>query len=701
MLLIFAALSLQAAITEAMRGVDGVVLLADVASGKLLAAHDIRRARTRHVAPGSTLKPIALVELIDEGAAHHRIACTGRLRIAGRTLDCGHPSLASPMDGEAAVGYSCNEWFARVGQRIDPERFGERLREWGFETTPAATEDERALQAIGEYGVRITPSGLLGAYRRLARSVVAPEYAAVLRGMEGAVDHGSAQLAKVPGLAVAGKTGTTPNASRTDTHAWFAGFAPARQPRVAVVVFLERGRGGPSAAPIGGKVLSAWQTSLAGSRSEPRPADPRLLTIGLRDGRIRRMSMEDYVLAVLAGESASFPPEALKAMAVAARTYATANRRRHAAQGWDFCDTSHCQNLRFDRPGARIASAVEATQGILLWHAGKPAQSFYHRHCGGETEAVEAVWPGIRAAYLRQQQDTFCLGAGKAPWQVEVSGRRVAIAGRTGSGRVAKLLVDGRALSVESVMAELRLVSARFELRQAGDRVVFEGYGAGHGVGLCQTGAAERARQGHTWRQILAFYFPGTKTGVTAQGLDWTLRSGERIEMWTTQPSQDGELLAAAERLLREAEVRTGIRYDGRARLRVFPTVGAFRDATGEPGWVAASARSRDVRLQPASVLRSRGLLESTLLHEMLHLVVEQRARPGLPEWYREGLVLWIADRDKPASSGEGSIESARSEGEFRQAYDAARSRVKRLVERYGREVVLSWAARGLPAEVH
>jgi hypothetical protein len=90
-------------------------------------------------------------------------------------------------------------------------------------------------------------------------------------------------------------------------------------------------------------------------------------------------------------------------------------------------------------------------------------------------------------------------------------------------------------------------------------------------------------------------------------------------------------------------------------------------------------------------------VLESTLLHEMLHLVVEQRARSGLPEWYREGLVLWLADPDKPPSPVEASIESARSEADLRRAYDAARSRVKRLVQSYGRAAVLSWAERGLP----
>jgi stage II sporulation protein D len=434
------------------------------------------------------------------------------------------------------------------------------------------------------------------------------------------------------------------------------------------------------------------------ARVDERPR--KLLTIGLRGGKTVRLSMEDYVEAVLAGEAAGFHAEALKAMAVAARSYATANRARHAAQGWDFCDTSHCQNLRFDNAAARIRAAAADTEAQLLWYNGAPGQTFYHRHCGGVTEAAHELWPSIRAPYLQQQADTFCLTAGKAPWRVEAGRRRVEIVGRTASGRVSRLRVDGRSLPFDAVSAELRLTSAFFDVRDQNDRVVFEGYGAGHGVGMCQTGANERAKKGHTWRQILEFYYPGAKPGVTAQGLDWQRRGGERIELWSMQPALDGDTLATAERALREAESRVGWRYDGRPRLRVYPSVPAFRDATGEPGWVAASTRGSTVRIQPVSTLRSRGVLDSTLLHEMLHLVVERRARPGLPDWFREGLVLWLADPDRapgggPVSAGE--IDRANSEAAVRRAYQAAQSHVKRLAGRYGRSAVLSWVERGLP----
>src|SRR5437879_3643721 len=141
---------------------------------------------------------------------------------------------------------------------------------------------------------------------------------------------------------------------------------------------------------------------------------------------------------------------------------------------------------------------------------------------------------------------------------------------------------------------------------------------------------------GRGYREILEFYYPGTKLGVTAQGLAWKSLGGERVEVITTRPGEDGFLVALADRLARAAEERTGLRWESGARLKIFPTIAAFRDATGEPGWVAASARGRVIRMQPVAALRS---VEGTLQHELLHALIESHARAGLPVWFREGLV--------------------------------------------------------------
>src|SRR5207244_7049753 len=89
------------------------------------------------------------------------------------------------------------------------------------------------------------------------------------------------------------------------------------------------------------------------------------------------MPLEDYVSAVLAGESGNFKQlESMKAMAVAVRTYAARFRGRHAADGFDYCDTTHCQDLRLAVQNPRTRAAAQATAGELLWYRGALATAY-------------------------------------------------------------------------------------------------------------------------------------------------------------------------------------------------------------------------------------------------------------------------------------------------------------------------------------
>jgi stage II sporulation protein D len=426
------------------------------------------------------------------------------------------------------------------------------------------------------------------------------------------------------------------------------------------------------------------------------------------------MAREEYVAAVLAGESSVFrSEESLKAMAVAARTYACRFRGRHAKEGFDFCDTTHCQDLRLAARTERLARAVEAAEGEMLWHDGAPAATFYHRHCGGTTEADPA------GPYLRQQHDGYCIAVDRAEWQATLAKRdivralreagfrvgvetpRIEVVERSGSGRVrtlrvGMLRVDSSRFhaAVGQTLGWTHLRSTRFDARDSGGAVTFRGRGAGHGIGLCQAGAAKMGEDGRSYRDILAYYFPGTKLGVAAQGLAWQVLGGERADVWTTDAGSDSRLPGLADRMVAEAERRTGFRLANRPAFKFYPTVASFRDSTGEAGWVAAVSRGRVVRLQPAAVLRSAGVLESTLLHESLHQAIESRAHPGLPEWLREGLVLVLepARRTLRASRGEAA--------EVRKRHADARARVERLVSRHGLDTVTGWVASGLPAGI-
>jgi len=384
-------------------------------------------------------------------------------------------------------------------------------------------------------------------------------------------------------------------------------------------------------------------------------AQAQSVRVRLADRGVVPVPMEDYVAWVLAGEAGGMKsPEALKAMAVVARTYARSNLRRHAAEGFDFCETTHCQNARAGAIPARIRAAVDGTESIVLWSHGRPAQVFYSGHCAGRTAAASELWPAARRPYLPSQEDTFCLSAGRQAWSAKLPLADLAralglahlhslhVSDRTPSGRVRTLASDAGPLSAERLHLQLGrlkgwnfLRSLVYEVHTEGPVAVFSGSGAGHGVGLCQTGADERGKAGHTWQAILAFYFPGLRAGVAAQDIPWQIRRGERVEAWVTNAAGDERLLPAADRALAQALKLLNLPLDATPQLRAYPTVAVFRDATGESGRLAAVTRGRVVHLQPVA---RHPQFDRLLLHEMVHVVLGLNALRPIPAWLDEGL---------------------------------------------------------------
>lgn len=216
---------------------EAAVLL-DVRTRRVIAMRNEVVAARAAMAPGSTMKPFALAALLRSGKlrAEESWPCDGRLSIAGRQLNCSHPRMSIPLKVETALAYSCNCFVARVAERLGPGEMPHGQRVSGL--------DAIRLQALGESGVALTVAELAEAYRMLSLSADA----AIVAGLEGAVEYGTAQRAKVAGVKVAGKTGSVRGV------AWFAGWMPSRSPEVAIAV-MTRGSGGADAAPIAGEML--------------------------------------------------------------------------------------------------------------------------------------------------------------------------------------------------------------------------------------------------------------------------------------------------------------------------------------------------------------------------------------------------------------------------------------------------------------
>ena len=433
------------------------------------------------------------------------------------------------------------------------------------------------------------------------------------------------------------------------------------------------------------------------------------------------IDIEDYVAGVIAGEAGGFKSmEALKAMAVAARTFARANLGRHRSSGFDLCESTHCQDLRLSAVNSRHRSAAEATQELVLWYNGRPARIHYTEHCGGHTENASAVWPGAARPYLRGVKDDFCLSAGRQGWTVTYtlaelaqaigleSIGSIAIGRKTASGRVSTLLFNGRPYDTERFYLLVgrslgwdRFRSKLFSFQVRGSEVVFSGWGRGHGVGLCQVGAEQRGLAGQDFRQILAAYFPGTKVGISAQDIHWIAAKTVRIDFLATSATPAGPVLAAAQRALARAEQLTGITAQVRPEIRLYPGVDVFRDATGEPGFVAAATRGRVIHVQNASRLIAQSRLEPVLTHELVHVLLTGKA--SLPRWFQEGLAQELehpgAVAPAPLSaSTEITLLRPPSETRLRAAYRNAQAAVAALMKQHSRAAVLSWTAKGLPA---
>ena len=425
------------------------------------------------------------------------------------------------------------------------------------------------------------------------------------------------------------------------------------------------------------------------------------------------LPVESYVERVVGSESGpADTPESLAALAVVVRSFAL--HTRHAHQGYDLCDSTHCQLLHWAGAHPRaLAShaATLATAGETLWYHGHPAAAWFHQNCGGHTASPGEVWPkSLPMPWLTARTDPYCSASGVRQWSASFSRAEI-----TQALAAAGLVQPGwKSLSVEMrsqsgrVLA-LRLLSDWFEVAEDGDRFLFNGRGSGHGVGLCQAGSAAMAADGRSRADILSQYFPGTVPADEASGRSWNRISAdgftfETLDSASASPLQ-AKLLNQLSRALAEARARSGLAPRLPINLRAFPTVEAFRAATLAPGFTAAFTEGSWIGTQPLGLLASRHLLDRIARHEFLHALLDQYSAPSAPLWLREGLVeLWsrdaltstaatamVARRPFDPPSLDAALAHPRTEAESTAAHLQAVGLAQSLLQRHGRQQVLAW----------
>lgn len=218
------------------------------------------------------------------------------------------------------------------------------------------------------------------------------------------------------------------------------------------------------------------------------------------------VGLETAVASAVAAElPAGTPLEALAAQAIVARSYYTVGRGRHGS--YDFCDTTHCQFLREPpQDGSAYEKAVRLTRGMVLVYGDQVVAGLYSAACGGRTRAAaETGMTAGRYPYFSVPCG-HCLRHARE-WESRLSpADGAALLARPGSEALRLEIV--RRLGWGTLPGNNYLV-----VREDG-RIVFRGRGAGHGVGLCQEGAAAMARGGASCRDILAHYYPAATVEV-------------------------------------------------------------------------------------------------------------------------------------------------------------------------------------------
>ena len=302
---------------------------------------------------------------------------------------------------------------------------------------------------------------------------------------------------------------------------------------------------------------------------------------------INLLPLETYIEGVLPAEvPTSFHPQALKAQAIIARTYALFTLGKHSDQGFDLCDQMHCQQYRGAVDIPKVRAAVAATAGQVLAYRGCLVETVYHTVCGGFVDDPYRVWKWYLVPYLRAAADRppgdgaaptadateeavalmlahgsadYCARSSLHRWKRSYSiaeaqhlldvnlgrlldfegspGRLVDMktAGRSPGGRAQALIITTDCGEYEIKRDKMRWVlgdgkpgpnglpSTLFRLTVQRDpagniaKLIFDGAGWGHGLGLCQYGADGRARAGATAAEILQAYYPGSEVVDLAQ----------------------------------------------------------------------------------------------------------------------------------------------------------------------------------------
>ncbi len=257
-------------------------------------------------------------------------------------------------------------------------------------------------------------------------------------------------------------------------------------------------------------------------------------------GFTEKISAKEYIFGVVASEMpALYEPEALKAQAVAAYTFACKRKAENSQKTYDITTDPNTDQGYIPRETAmekwgakaeeyakKIDDVINDTEGLMITYKGEPITAVYHAMSSGRTEACENVWgkdlPYLQSVesegdrlspnYISEESFTAEELKDKLSEITEFSGAEEKYFGKaslTDSKTVKEITVCGNKVNGAKIRSLLNLRSSAFEVKYTDEKFVFTVYGYGHGVGMSQYGANYMAKQGSDFKEILTHYYTG------------------------------------------------------------------------------------------------------------------------------------------------------------------------------------------------
>jgi stage II sporulation protein D len=246
---------------------------------------------------------------------------------------------------------------------------------------------------------------------------------------------------------------------------------------------------------------------------------------------LNEVILDDYIAGVVQAESGKRSyQEFYKVQAILARTFALSHLQKHAAEGFNLCDYTHCQAYFGKTTELEIMKAVTDTKGrVVVDENLNLIDAAFHSNSGGQTVNSEDVW-GSKLPYLRSVNDTFSMKMPNARWERKMAkedwlsylklkhnypiqdsnARWLALTFKQES-RKPYLEANNIKVSLKNVRSDLQLKSTFFSIVAQGDTLIFKGRGFGHGVGMCQEGAMRMAKLNYKHTEIINFYYKNTQ----------------------------------------------------------------------------------------------------------------------------------------------------------------------------------------------